>query len=111
MRYIYSLPQSEVSPGVELFSTIDKMHAGDVLAVPDVNHIALNWRDLEWILHLLAERTAVLEVQRTARKHGESTESGFKSDLRRAAIHRARTRGRYKACGRKRKVSPEAIGL
>ena len=110
MRYNYS-KASEFSPGIVLFGIIDQLQAGDVLAVPDVSDIALTWRDLEWILHLLAERTAVLEVQRTARKHGESTKSGFKRDLRRAAIHRARTRGRYKACGRKRKVSPEAIGL
>src|SRR5690242_11714652 len=98
MRHCYDRA-SEFSPGGVLFGIIDQLRPGDVLAVPAVDHIAMRWSDLEHILSLLAQRSASLEVRHTARKRGESPETGFKRDLRRAAIHRAQSLGRYRGCG------------
>jgi hypothetical protein len=108
-KHLYSIPASEPSPGQVLSGLIDQLRAGDILACPDVTHLAVRWGDLKWILDSLETRASRLEVQHTSRKAGESAEAGFRRDLKRAAVHRAIGRGAYKNCGRKRSVDPEQI--
>jgi DNA invertase Pin-like site-specific DNA recombinase len=100
----------EASPDLdtELQHVLRRLNRGDILVIPSVDHLARRWSDLQTILAFLEDRGVVLAPRHTSMKPGESTEVGFKRDLKRAGAARAAARGAYRGCtGRPKKAERE----
>jgi Homeodomain-like domain len=101
-KYFYSRD----SGSAELDKIFSQLKGGDVLTVPSVDHLCTRWRELSLFLFSLESIGATLAVEN---QRGASIE-GFRRDLRRAAVQRAKARGSYANIkGRPRKADDDVI--
>jgi DNA invertase Pin-like site-specific DNA recombinase len=67
-----------------LTRTIERLKTGDVLAVPKITDLCDRVRDLAQVLGLIKDRGALVAVQFSSKREGESALTAWRRDIRRA---------------------------
>jgi DNA invertase Pin-like site-specific DNA recombinase len=81
----YSRDREPAADSKEVLArTIERLKTGDVLAVPRIVDLCDRNRDLARVLGLIKDRGALVAVQFTSKRDGESAFTAWRRDIRRA---------------------------